>query len=206
MPDLPLIGKWADNFNMDDYMDWFDKININTLIWQVIVVVFLWQFRKEIRKFVFLIIEKIPHIKYVGFTGVHLSEETKEFVEEKSKQLDKQLKPYKDAASKDPSITFLTIFIDVEVLLRKLHSLYFNDSVRHTSNPHYLVNDLFAKGAFSRKLVNDFKIALTLRNKIVHGEKIPNEPYEIDLFSKTLLLLKDEITNVIRREEAKKEQ
>ncbi len=66
------------SFNLNDYIDWFDKININTLIWQFIVVFFLWRFRKEIGKVVKSIVAKIPQIESIGLTGFKLSDPTVE--------------------------------------------------------------------------------------------------------------------------------
>ncbi len=199
--DTQLISKWADNFNMDDYMALFDPVNINTLLSQAIFVFILYWFRKELVELARALIKKIPQIKSFGKTEFELPDKTKEAVKKESGQLDKKLKPYQYANPNNPSGVFLSIFIDVEVLLRNIHSLYFGDSDRHTRNPHSLVNDLLAEGVFSRELVNDFKIAIKLRNKIVHGEQISNEPYEIELFSKTLLLLKEKLTNIIRKHE-----
>ncbi len=78
MPDLPFFGEWADNFDVDNYMDWFAPININTLIWQVVIVCFLWRFRKEIGKVVISIVAKIPQIESFSLTGVKLTDTTME--------------------------------------------------------------------------------------------------------------------------------
>ncbi len=70
------IPEQVHSFNLNDYIDWFDKVNINTLIWQAIVVFFLWRFRKEIGKVVFSIVAKIPQIESVSLTGVKLTDTT----------------------------------------------------------------------------------------------------------------------------------
>ncbi len=154
---------------------------------------------EEVVKEIFETLKDSPKTKELYFAKI--ADKVKEAVKKESGQLDKKLKPYQYANLNNPSGVFLSIFIEVEVLLRNTHSLYFGDRDRHAGNPQSIVKDLLTKGVFSRELVNDFKIAIRLRNKIVHGVKIPNEPYEIELFSKTLLLLKENLTNVIRNHE-----
>ncbi len=224
MPDLPFFGEWADNFNVDDYMDWFAPININTLIWQGLIIFLIFWFFKDIIRLVNAIIDKIPQINYFGLTGIGLSDETKKDVKEKSPQLDKKLKTYentvpkttkatkttkdRDTTMKDPGIAFLRVFIDVEILLRELHLLVFN-----TKDSRYvraktlqtMFSELFRVDVLNKRFLNDFKSAVILRNKIVHGQELPYSLRTIDVYSKALLLLKDELDKSIKQYKIKKD-
>ena len=86
-------------------MDWFEKININTLIWQFIVVIFIIRFHKEIVKVVISAVAKIPQIESVSLPWFKLSsapieEKPEELyftrIEPKVKQVDKDAKKTTD--------------------------------------------------------------------------------------------------------------
>ncbi len=70
MPDLPLIGEWADKFDVDDYMSWFQEININTTIWQLIIIAILIWYHKETKRFLEVLTDKIAGLIYASRDGM----------------------------------------------------------------------------------------------------------------------------------------
>ncbi len=208
IPHLPPIGAWMDNFNMDVYMTLFDPVNINTLISQAIVVVLLIWLHKEIIKLARALIKKIPQIKSFGRTEFELPDTTKEAVDKESGQLDKKLKPYQDLNPNNPSGVFLAIFRDVEGLLYKLFALHFNSKAGAINKEPIIliIRSLFSVKAVSERFINDFDSARELRNQLSHSNEILDDVYDIEVYSKALLLLKDELANSIKKYGIKKEQ
>ncbi len=209
MPDTLLLVEWADKFNMENYVSIFEKTHPNTLIWQVIVVVIIIWFRKELMELVHALIKKIPELKSFGRTEFELSAKVQKDVKEKSPQLDKKLKSYENkvtkgakhpsASPKDPSAAFFRVFVDVEILLRELNSLVFYTVNSNRMKPlRIILHELVRSEVINKRFLNDFRSAQELRNRIAHGQEILESPYRIELYSKVLLLLKDELAKCIK--------
>ena len=190
---------------MDVYMTLFDPVNINTFFSQVIFIFILIWFRKELVDLVHALIKKIPQIKSFGKTEFELPDTTKEAVDKESGQLDKKLKPYQDLNPNNPSGVFLAIFRDVEGLLYKLFTLHFNSKAGAINKEPIIliIRSLFSVNVISERFINDFNSAQELRNKLSHSNEILDDVYDIEVYSKALLLLKDELAKSIKRYEIK---
>ncbi len=204
IPEPTLTSEQASSFDISYYMEVFDKININTFFWQIIVVFSFWWFHKEIMELARALIKKIPDIKSVGKTEFDVSETAKEVVEQESRRLDKMLKAYDTVVPNDERNIYLAIFKDSEDLLRELHYLNFDTKMVNLMSPSALLNDLGTTKSFNLKHMEDFKSAVALNQQLKDNEQMPIKIYNIELFSRTLLLLNDRIINIIRSERTKK--
>ncbi len=222
MPDTLLLGEWADKFNMENYVIMFEQINPNTLIWQVIVTVLLFWFSTEIKSFLIEIVKKIKYIKSFSPTKVEAYEETKEtkkvrgiatkpfekLAEDANEKLDERVDSYSSATRGDPDAIFLFMYIEVENLILKLYALIFpeNDEYFNRRLPRTKFRKLVQKSVLNSESKRVFDAMSIFKKQISNGDKPLKKMANSQVFLKTLFLLKDELTDVIKIEEAKKEQ
>lgn len=183
----------AHSFSINDYIDWFEKVNINTLIWQIIALILLVSFRKEIKGMLSSLINKIPQLKSLGMAEFELSNETKEAVEKIPAKLLKEIQAYEVVADKNPNIVFLTIFIDIESKIREICTNYYlNDDLAWLrASPTELIQGLIRNEILDQKAMPIFQDIRGVRNKIAHGEKPFRSIVEAQPYFEALILLKE---------------
>lgn len=189
------------SFSINDYIGWFEKINLNTLIWQLIALLVIFSFRAEIKSLLNGLIRKIPQLKSVGAFEFELSQETEQALERDSAKLQKEISAYQEVSKTDPNIVFLTIYIDMESALLELYSFAFPDD--GSSFLQYRAKKLIenlVEGSFlgpdAKSIYDDIR---PLRNRIAHGEKPLRDLEEAQPYLKALLLLKDKISDALKK-------
>lgn len=185
----------APPFSINDYIDWFEKINLNTFVWQIIALIVIFSFQKQIRAFLQGLIDKIPQMKSApGFVFDDISKETKDAVEQASDRLQEEIKAYEAVAEKDPNIVFLTIFIDIESKLSEIYSKYYDESKDISfirPNTHSGIRNLVDRNVLDQRALAIFEDVRRIRNGIAHGEKPLKNTKEAMPYFEALLLLKD---------------
>lgn len=188
-------------FQINDYIDWFDKINLNTLFWQIIVLIVLAYFRKEIKFLLKEIVSKIPHIKSMAGIEFGLSDETKEAVELIPDRLIKEIQEYEVIADKDPNIVFLTIYVDIESKMREICTNYYmNDDLAWLrASQNELIQGLVRNQVLDKKAWPIFQDVRPLRNRIAHGEKPFSGLEEAKPYFEAIILLRDLVQDGLKK-------
>ncbi len=221
MPDLPLIGEWVDKFDVDDYMSWFQEININTIIWQIIIIAILIWYHKETKRFLEVLTDKIAGLIYASRKALIFDKEkTEKAIKEGAKKwkdeqpktknskksdlkkklydvLDKELEAYEYTLQ--PNKAFLEAFDEIERLLRDIHSKVMPASSQRTSYPPTIVifYELVKKNFINSTTTDMFNVSLRLRNLIKHGGKPIKNSEEAKIYFKPLVIIKYEIDNAM---------
>jgi hypothetical protein len=184
----------------NDYAHWFEKISLNTLIWQLIVLLVIFSFRAEIKNLLKGVISKLPQLKAVGSVEFVLSQETEMVIEQNSGKLQKEVNAYQEVSKTDPNIVFLTIYIDMESALLELYSFAFpNDGATFLqAKTKKLIKNLIEGNVLTSDVQNIHDDIRPLRNRIAHGEKPLRDLDEAQPYLKALLLLKDKISDALK--------
>ncbi len=185
-------------FNINDYIDWFDKINLNVLIWQIIVIVIIFYFGKEIKMILKGLIDKIPHLKSVAGVEFQLSEETKQEIAEKSEVLNSEIAPYIVAIEQDINLVFLNHFIEFERNLDKLYWEAFpnaRDFMRES--PEKMLDNLVSGQRLDDKAISAYYDIRKIRNAIAHGKKVFTDVEDARPYLQTLFLLKEIVSGAL---------
>ena len=185
------IAKSVDHLCLNDYLGWFEKINVNTLIWQLIAVTIFLYFGKEIKHLVAAVIDKIPQIKKFGSVDF-LSDETVSALNENKEKMKEEIGSYAQVVKQDPNIVFLTHFIDFERTLRILYSLNHRDEGKRAPILEML-RQLAKEGVVDARSVSIYRDIQGIRNKLVHGDYAFSSPDEASQYLEAVLLLKDSI-------------
>jgi hypothetical protein len=187
--DLPSI------ININDYLPWFEKINLNTFFWQIIVLVALFYFGKEIKSFLKGIISKLPQLKSIAGAVFDLSPETKTELQENETRLEEEIRPYKTNISDDPNMVFLSNYINSERDLMELYMKAFNidDVGPILTRTDKLIKELVEKKALNPAALSIHHDIKHARNKIAHGAKPFSSFEDAENYLKASLLLKDMI-------------
>lgn len=185
------------SLSINNYIDWFDKINLNTLLWQIIALIVLFYFGKEIKLLIKGIVSKIPHIKSMVGIEFGLSDKTKAAVEHIPDRLLKEIQEYEIIADKDPNIVFLTIFVDIEGKIRDICTNYYiNDDLAWLrASPNELIQGLVRNEVLDKKALPVFQDVRALRNRIAHGEKPFANLAEAKPYFEAIILLRDIVQN-----------
>lgn len=210
VPTLPIMPSDAavtstQTFSINDYAGWFEKINLNTLVWQVIVILLLIIFVGEIKGFIRKLIDKIPQLESAGAFKFQLSQETIKVIEDSPQKLQDEVGAYREVTGSDPNIVFLTIYIDMESSLMELYSRIFKaDGLGALlSRPHKIISDLVEKKILEPVVQGIHADIRPLRNEIAHGKK-PLKNFDMaQPYLKTLLLLKEKVTAALIQTAAK---
>ncbi len=191
----------ASNFNVNAYIDWFEKININTFFWQVIALIIIFYFGKEIRALLKGFIKKIPQIKTIAGVEFELSEETKKEIKDNTKKLETEIQPYKIAIDKNPDMVFLTQFINFE---RDLMELYQTAFKMNNMGGLLTRTDKIIKELIQNKHLNSSSLGIyfdikEIRNRVAHGQKVFENFDEAKTYLQAVLLLKDMIDEGLKK-------
>lgn len=191
LPKVESISTATQGVDVNAYIGWFEKINLNTLVWQLIFLVVLLSFHREIRALLVAIISKIPRIK--AMAGVEfLSDETAVKIAENELTLSKQVKQYMADVTQDPNIVFLSNYINSE---RDLIDLYMK-AFKLSGGPILDRTDKIIKELVDGKFlkpsaINIYSDIRQARNKIAHGQKVFSSFDEAEKFLKAVILLND---------------
>lgn len=200
MPNLdsPIISKQG--FDINAYIDWFEKISLNTMVWQLIVLFVLLSFRKELKQALTAIVSRIPQIKSIA--GLEfLSEETTGKISENEEKLTKEVKPYMLDVSQDPNMVFLSNYINSERDLIDLYTKVFklSGTAPLLDRTDKLIKELIGKEALNPSALSVYFDIRQTRNKIVHGQKVFSSFEEAENYLKAVILLKDMIKDGLEK-------
>lgn len=183
------------DFDINTYIDWFEKINLNTFFWQIIALIIIFYFGKEIKSLLKGFIKKIPQIKTIAGVEFELSEETKQEIEDNTQKLETEIQPYKIAMDQDPDMVFLTQFINFE---RDLMELYQTAFKMNNMGGLLTRTDKIIKELIHDKYINSAALGIyydikSVRNKVAHGQKVFENFESAKSYLQAVLLLKDMI-------------
>lgn len=180
-------------------LPWFDKININTLVWQVIALIIIFYFGNTIKELLDKIVKKLLSIKKTPWAEFDdFSEETKETIGTNDKKLKEEIEPYKIAIEQDPNLVFLNQFIEFEGALYKLWANNFPNAVDFMKpNPNKMLNDLIQSEKLDSQAISIYYDIRSARNKIVHGNKILTDTDEAKPYIQAVFLLKNLVISAL---------
>jgi hypothetical protein len=183
-----------------DFLDWLEKLDPTTLVWQVIIIVAIFYFGGVIKSILESLVAKIPQIKNFAGVEFELSEATKSEIEDKGDVLNKEIEPYMVAIGDNPSLLFLNHYIDFERLLDKLYWEAFpnaKDFMRQS--PEKMLKDLVHGEFVSQSTMGAFYDIKKIRNELVHGKHAFSDVEEARPYLKAVFLLKDLVTSGLEK-------
>jgi len=192
------INKVSTTININDYLGWFEKIDLNTLLWQLIIFFVFFYFRKEIKRFLLSLIEKVPQIKNVGNMEFHLSENTKKEIAKNDKTISEEIENYISVINQDPNIAFLANYIEFNNNLVQLSEKTFPDSLSVQTRTKKLLEKLVKNKVLPDDILYIFKDIYKLRNQISHGAKPFQNFKDAEPYLKTVFLLRRMILDALK--------
>ena len=200
LSDFPAKVVESSSSNINNYIDWFEKIDLNTFVWQIIAVIIIFYFGKELKSLARGLIKKIPHLKSAGPLEFDLSVQTKEEVKENSDKLMEELKAYEILVDKDPNTVFLAIFIEIESVIKDICTEYYvgerdDDLAWLRASLRELLDGLVRNEVLDPKVIHIFNDISPLRNSIAHGGKPIKSLEKSRPYFEALLLLKETVSS-----------
>lgn len=187
--------------NINEYIIWFEKIDVNTIIWQAIVILVIFYFGNQLKALLGAFILKLPQMKSIAGAKFELalSDGTQKEIEENSNKLTDEIESYEVVTQKDPNIVFWTIYIDTEGSLLELYSRNFPEEkgLFLQTRTHKLIRKLVEKEVLKPNVKNIFDDLLKLRNQIANGQKPLKNLDEAQPYLKAMLLFKDNIFDAL---------
>jgi Sec-independent protein translocase protein TatA len=201
IPVFKNVIETASNFNINAYIDWFEKVNINTFFWQIIALIIIFYFGKEIRALLKGLIKKIPQIKTIAGVEFELSEETEKEIEENKQKLETEIQPYKIAIDQDPDMVFLTQFINFERDLMELYQIAFKmtDMGGMLTRTDKIIKKLIQGTHLDSSSLGIYYDIKEIRNKVAHGQKVFENFEEAKTYLQAVLLLKNMIGEGLKK-------
>jgi hypothetical protein len=184
-----------------DFFDWLEKLDPNTLVWQIVIVSAVVYFGSALKSILKGLVAKIPQIKNFAGVEFELSDETTSVIQSKEDELNQELEPYMMAIGENPSLLFLNHFIDFERSLDKLYWEAFpnaRDFMRES--PEKMLKDLVHGEYLSHSAMGAFYDIRKIRNEIVHGKHAFSDVEEARPYLKAVFFLKDLVSSGLEKQ------
>lgn len=172
-------------------IDWFEKIDINLLIWQIIFVFIVWFLRIQIRDLFIALIKKIHKIKSIG--ELKFDEDTEQALHEHEIKSETDIERDMESMETEPDIAFLINFIDFERGLRDLYQIVTekNKDIKEVKRIDAIIKVLIEYNYLDSTVDNVYRKIREVRNQVAHGQRVFSNYQESKKYLNAVTFVKD---------------